>query len=169
MIEPHDNICIAFESWYMLVLSRNPQKARVATERKPTMKRDWDVIREILLHLEDETHGRVSQKKMKLSGRTQETVDFHVDLMKEAGWLDELIIRPEMSSGGHFHLHLNMGIRPTMAGYDVLDNIRDADVWKQTKAGAKTIGSFSLDVLKELAKAIIDKKIQELTGGAFSV
>ena len=45
-----------------------------------------------------------------------------------------------------------MPIRLTMAGHENLDTIRDAEVWRRAKEGARAIGSFSPDALGALAK-----------------
>lgn len=55
--------------------------------------------------------------------------------------------------------------RPTSAAMgDFLDTIRDPSIWRETKAGAKKAGGFSLDLLKALAKGLVKKKIEQHTG-----
>lgn len=43
--------------------------------------------------------------------------------------------------------------RLTWNGHEFLDTIRDAEVWKRTKAGAEKAGNASVSFLWELAKA----------------
>ena len=38
------------------------------------------------------------------------------------------------------------------------------DIWKKTRQGASAAGGFSVDLLKDLAKGFIKKKISEHTG-----
>ena len=45
--------------------------------------------------------------------------------------------------------------RLTMAGHEYLDAIRDDEVWRRTKDGARAVGSFSLEVLGTLARGLV--------------
>lgn len=47
---------------------------------------------------------------------------------------------------------------------EYLDDIRDPDIWRQTKEGANQVGGFSLDVLRALAKGLVKKNIEKHTG-----
>lgn len=51
-----------------------------------------------------------------------------------------------------------------MDGHDFLDSIRDPDVWNKTKKGALAAGGFTLNLLNDLAKGFIKKKIEDSTG-----
>lgn len=57
-----------------------------------------------------------------------------------------------------------MPIRPTMAGHEYLDTIRDDEVWRRTKEGARAVSSFSRDALGALAKGLVREKIRKHTG-----
>lgn len=54
--------------------------------------------------------------------------------------------------------------RLTWEGHDFVDAVRDNDIWKKTRQGANAAGGFSVDLLKDLAKGFIKKKISEHTG-----
>jgi hypothetical protein len=54
--------------------------------------------------------------------------------------------------------------RLSMDGHDFLDSIRDPDVWNKTKKGALAAGGFTLNLLNDLAKGLIKKKIEDSTG-----
>jgi hypothetical protein len=54
-------------------------------------------------------------------------------------------------------------IRLTWAGCELLDDIRDPDVWEKTKDGARKVGGFGLDVVSALAKGYLKKKVRDLT------
>ena len=43
-------------------------------------------------------------------------------------------------------------------------SIRDPDVWNKTKKGALAAGGFTLNLLNDLAKGFIKKKIEDSTG-----
>jgi Hypothetical protein (DUF2513) len=52
----------------------------------------------------------------------------------------------------------------TWAGHDFLDSIRDPKIWEKTKKGAEAAGGFTVDLLKDLAKGLVKKQIEEYTG-----
>ena len=52
----------------------------------------------------------------------------------------------------------------TWAGHDFVDAIRDPQIWNETRKGLEYAGSFTLDLVKALAKGFITKKIEEHTG-----
>jgi Hypothetical protein (DUF2513) len=54
--------------------------------------------------------------------------------------------------------------RLTWEGHDFLDAIRDPEIWCKTKSGAEEVGSFTFDLLKELAVGLIKTKIEQHTG-----
>ncbi|HEV2512451.1 DUF2513 domain-containing protein [Bosea sp. (in: a-proteobacteria)] len=128
------------------------------------MKRNMDLVREILLSFENVEAARVSKKSIVVDGYKKEEIDFHIELLVEAGLLNHHIAKPETTSGRPFLMRFDMGIRPTMIGYDFADSVRDPEVWSKTKKGAERAGGFTIDLLKDLAKGLIKKKIEEHTG-----
>jgi len=128
------------------------------------MKRDMDLVRKILLYFDSTDADRVSPKNVILDGYSTKQTLFHIEIMTEAGLLDHRIIQAELSDGRRAHLNLDGGVRPTMAGYDFLDAVRDAETWKKTKDGALAAGGWTIDILKDLAKGLAKKKLEDLTG-----
>ena len=140
-------------------------KLRAAmAERTLGMKRDMDLIRDILLSFDETQAARVNKKNLQIEGYTQEQIDFHIEIMEEAGLLYHEIVRPTRDGHVVGGMRIDMGIRPTMAGYDFAHSVRDNEVWKETKKGAKSAGGFTLDLLRDLAKGFIKTKIEEHTG-----
>ena len=130
------------------------------------MKRDMDLIRDLLLQIEDgrrsfdlltpeiaEVLGESSEGK--LPREQAELLEYHLDLLDNAG----LITIKAKLSGAAWQIG-----QITWAGHDFLDTIRDPSIWRETKAGAKKAGGFSLDLLKALAKGLVKKKIEQHTG-----
>ena len=62
-----------------------------------------------------------------------------------------------------YHMY-DYGYRPTSQGYNLLDSIRDPEIWKKTKQGAAAAGGFTLDLLQALATGFIKKQIKDKTG-----
>jgi len=131
-----------------------------------TMKRDMDLIRDLLLKIEDgqrsfdlltpeiaEILGEGDAGKM--PREQAELIENHLALLDDAG----LITIQAKLSGAVWQIG-----QITWAGHDFLDTIRDPAIWRETKARAKQAGGFSIDLLKALAKGLIKKKIEQHTG-----
>lgn len=119
------------------------------------MKRDLDLIREILLSVEKlgKTDGHALHwKNLEISKDCLETdLIFHINLLAEAGYLK--LIKGSYPVGDDPHpliWHL------TWEGYEFLDAARDDHRWKIAKEVTLKIGTFSFELLKpilmELAK-----------------
>lgn len=119
------------------------------------MKRDMDLVREILLAVEA-APSPLKDGLRKMDGHAPEFVVFHVRLLKEAGFLEEPFTR-HTTKGEITH-----GVGLTWQGYEFLETIRDPAIWSATKANAKAVGSWSLGLLGELAKGLIKQKAAEL-------
>jgi hypothetical protein len=53
---------------------------------------------------------------------------------------------------------------PHRDGYDFLDSMRNPEIWAETKKGAEEAGGFTFDLIRDLAKGLVKKQIEELTG-----
>jgi|ERR1700730_13453399 hypothetical protein len=49
----------------------------------------------------------------------------------------------------------------TWEGHDFLDSIRDPETWAKTKKAATRAGGFTVDLLRDLAKGLIKKQIED--------
>jgi hypothetical protein len=119
------------------------------------MKRDMELVREILLKLAE------SDKPLPLdalaSERDRDLVAYHVGmLVDEVGFLRG-INADTMSGRDWIELQL------TWHGQDFLDSVRDPTVWEKTKDGAVKLGGVSLEMLvgiaKQYAKAEVKKRL----------
>ena len=125
------------------------------------MKRDMDMVRDVLLAIE-------AGNSMNLISLTQSmSISSNEDLQSLVYHLDMLIDQTGFVSGTKAHtmggknwLDLNL----TWPGHEFLDDIRDPEIWKQTKAGAEKVGGFSIDLVGALAKGFLKKKIEQHTG-----
>ncbi len=121
------------------------------------MKRDMDLIRGILLKIEDEDKGGGQWVACHIDGYDNSTVIHHLFLLFNEGYIEG----NDLSSlaGRDF------GPRQlTWKGHDFLDAIRDPENWKKTKEGALAAGGWTFDILRDLAKGLIKKKIEDTTG-----
>lgn len=106
------------------------------------MKRDMDLIRQILLVCEADPHG-YAPMPLVVEGYSDEQVGFHVHLMMEAGLVD-----------GSDHTHMGcdspqaIAQKITWQGYEFLEASKNDGLWMQAKNAAAATGSMTIDVLK---------------------
>lgn len=123
------------------------------------MKRDPDLERQILLAIEA-YDGESEPGYADLSGPDgpELQVKYQVILLHEAGLVWAVDAK---TLDDRFAM---LPIRLTMAGHEYLDTIRDEEVWRRTKEGARAVGSFSLQALGALARGLVREKIRRHTG-----
>jgi hypothetical protein len=126
------------------------------------MKRDMDLIRELLLKLEalplamgDVWTIPSDAPALAVPGYGVHQIDYHLSLIWEAGFIDDANASPMFG----------IGFRSlTWEGHDFLDSVRDPKIWEKTKKGVEGAGGFTVDLLKDLAKGLVKKQIEEYTG-----
>src|SRR5438132_7315770 len=113
------------------------------------MKRDVNIIRQILLNTEADKYqygGRV-----RVDGISDEICARHVALIFDEGLAEGRLIK----TNAHGIVGASID-RLTSAGHDFLDAARNDDVWNATKTRIGQAGSWTLrlvlDILKEEAK-----------------
>ena len=114
------------------------------------MKRDMDLIRELLLKIADSKKppsfsALVPDRKRGTPEYAHAAYQMHM-LFNDVGFVRGVDWR---SYDGDEWLNLQL----TWSGNDFLENIRDQTVWEKTKEGAQKLGGASWDVLIDLAKA----------------
>ena len=114
------------------------------------MKRDMDLIRKIMLKIEEE-YVSTAIFNLKVDGYTKEEVAGHCKMMYEAGLLSDY---KAQYAGNELY---NFGIANlTWEGYEYLDKIRDDSIWKKVKDVAKEKGvPLAIDTVKQIASVII--------------
>jgi DNA-binding transcriptional ArsR family regulator len=130
------------------------------------MKRDMDLIRDLLLKIEggqrafEALSSNVAEMlrvplKAPMTDDEADRLSGHLDLLEEAGFIEI----ETQGGGGLYHVR-----RLTWRGHEYLDTVRDPETWKKTKEGANAVKSWSVDTLKEIAKGLVKKQIEEYTG-----
>jgi Hypothetical protein (DUF2513). len=114
------------------------------------MKRDLDLIRDILLKIESLDQRVISIADL---GSTTEDefkiIGFHVRLLMDCNYIEAVDLRSKEED-------IYVIKRITSSGYDYLDSIRDDKVWRTTKSKLETVGSSaSLEVVKVIAGKVI--------------
>ncbi|MBO1903977.1 DUF2513 domain-containing protein [Microvirga sp. 3-52] len=126
------------------------------------MKRDMDLIRNLLLEIEESEKPVVYIADLmaaeRLQGIEQLDIDFHLKLLIEAGLIDANKKQGISTVGGWYIRQL------TWNGHEFIDSIRDPEIWRKTKEGASTAGSWSIGLLKDLGTAYLKLKAKEVLG-----
>jgi hypothetical protein len=118
------------------------------------MKRDMDLVRSILLEIEARGDPELRNVPF-IQGYDEGVVTSHVALLLDAGLASGI---DASTMDGQDYMEIGM----TWAGYEFLDNVRDPEIWRTTKTGAAKLGSFSLSLIGDLAKAALTAKAQSL-------
>lgn len=119
------------------------------------MKRDMDLVREILLAVEGGTLSFGDESEPDRFGHPRTVVLEHLHLMKQAGLVE---VMGELLSG-------EVDLRGlTWDGHDFLDTVRDPEVWKRTKEGASKMGGWTFGLIKDLATAYLKHVAKERLG-----
>jgi hypothetical protein len=125
---------------------------RVVEFRRVQVKRDMDLIREILLRVEaDPTLNGSIYKAFdasEFSGRSQEEIVYHIDLLIE----DNLVI------GIRDHEESAIS-RLTSRGHDFVADIKDPSIWANVKERVKGLPGLTIMLVWEIAKAELRKKL----------
>lgn len=131
-----------------------------ATAGEGDVQRDMDLVRSIMLAIEDTTAPIDLNDLRKTLGDPDEAkLVQHIRLLSdEAGYIQGV---PAHSNSGYNWLAMDL----TWNGHEFLESIRDPEIWRQTKAGAKSAGSFSIKVIADIAKAIIKDRVDKLIAG----
>src|SRR5262245_45745167 len=114
------------------------------------MKRDMELIRQILLALEgdEKAHAKTGE-------HSGEERAYHVALMIEAGLVVGQVENDSKGNPRRYFLS-----RMTWAGHEFLDALRDDNLWQKAKQHVLKPGaSWSFDVLKEWAKYELKQKL----------
>lgn len=114
------------------------------------MKRDWDIIRDVLIKFEGLAPDAGSLQLNDFPSEKAYEYSYHVELLMEAG-----LIHGQMSKTLGRHAQNFLAQRLTWQGHEFLDAIRSDTVWNKTKTTFVKGGlSMTFDLVKEVAKEV---------------
>jgi hypothetical protein len=132
------------------------------------MKRDMDLVREILLALEKHPTTVSNPEELRLEAADKDELWHNFNILEDAGFITFTIIRSWRGGGFVREEYETKGpYRLTWQGHEFIDTIRDPELWSKTKAGADAVKSWSTETLKEIGKGLIKRQIEEYTGVKF--
>jgi hypothetical protein len=118
------------------------------------MKRDFDLIRKILLYVEENQKEYVEIIES-LEGYDNLTVIYHCQLLLDVGFLEGRVERVNTGEG-HF---ISKGL--SWYGHDYLASIKNDTVWKKVK---KTVGEKGLELTVEIISRVATNIIEDSLG-----
>lgn len=127
--------------------------------RGSVLKRDMDLVRDLLLQIEEFDQGLGGDVEIEAAGHEPQVVAEHLRLLIEARLIEGDTVPDDQYAFDHI-----VPIRLTWSGHDFLESVRDPEIWKKTKEGALSAKGFTLDLLQDLAKGFLKKQIEERTG-----
>lgn len=123
------------------------------------MKRDMDLIRNLLMILQESNDPYGVDGLPEVEGYSKEQLSYHICLLEEAGLIHARPI--EQLSMGYDDF---FGIKLTWQGQDFINAAEDETIWKKAKCNILKPGvSFTFDILKEWLKAEAKQKLGLLT------
>ena len=121
------------------------------------MKRNMDLCRLILFKIEAE-YKSTALYNLNFDGYDIETVAYHCKLLFNAGLLESY----KPTYGDNRIYAFSVGAL-TWEGHDFLDKIRENTIWNRTKKKIKENAlPFTIEVIKSVATAIINKRLEGL-------
>jgi hypothetical protein len=116
------------------------------------LKRDDDLIRELLFEIEAHDDAYFICADDKDSGDQERRRHYHLVLLTDAGMLKQ---------SGRF----GSTFRMTNSGHDFLGSIRNEGIWSKVKETiASTVGDATLGIMADIAKAYIKSEISNRIG-----
>lgn len=107
------------------------------------MKRDMDLVRQILFAIEERPVDE-DEIDIAIDGRTANEVNYHLEILMDAG-----LIKADYDQNLRGDYMWN-SIRLTWDGHEFLDAARDTKRWEKAKGAMAQAGGFTLDVMKQL-------------------
>ena len=133
------------------------------------MIRNMDMVRVILLKIEDEHNGKHPLCIKQIEDYDSTSIIYHMDMLSQAGFIRDY----EGTDQNLEHSYaadewIDKGLLVTVdgltwEGHDFLEKIRDISAWGKIKKAITDKGlPLTVDVIKEVAKVLISQGIKSL-------
>lgn len=113
------------------------------------MKRDMDLVRQILMTLNEHQNG-FAPGRLTVDGYSNEKIGYHCYLLGEAG-LIEAIDNTEIGSPSPTAI----AQRLTWHGHEFIENAQNENVWSQTKKAVSKMGDASFSVWANVLSQVV--------------
>lgn len=118
------------------------------------MKRDLDLLRNILLRIEDtDVSKKLTYRSFLDLCDDAEMILLHIELLMDAGFI--LAIDESDCRGADYAI-----VRITFAGYEYLDTVRDESRWADIKEKLLPVGgSATIEIIKDLGVSFLRQQL----------
>ncbi len=129
------------------------------------MKLDMDLVREILLYVEEKADRPISHlEDITFTRWSGDEIAYHVMLLEEAGYIIAHIDTvPDCEDPVILHVNYTV-TRLTLAGHEFLDAARTPQHWAAIKGNAQKLGVNSLKAVGRIAESYITDLITQNFG-----
>ena len=119
------------------------------------MKKDFDLIRELLLNIEEKSTLDNAYFPNKIEGYSEVEINYHIKMLANGGFLD--LTNQSPYSDGTYRID-----SITLEGHEFLDNIKNSTVWEKTKKTAwdKT-GTLTFEIIKTISTSMLKSMIND--------
>ena len=125
------------------------------------MKRNWDVIRELLSKVEECSLPTDMVQLSSFSPERAVEVSYHMELLFEAGLVDGQMSKTIGPGPYDF-----FAMRLTWNGHEFLDGIQSETVWQKTKKAFATNGiTMTFELVKSVATEAASAALKAAIGG----
>lgn len=116
------------------------------------MKKDWIIIRQILLRLEEAPTPNTYLRAKDFEHFSEQEVAYNIRLLKEAGYIEAIF---QESRTGSNEINAAMARRLTNSGHELLDTIRNDSIWSKIKETFRSKGvEMTFDLVISVGKKI---------------
>lgn len=123
------------------------------------MKRDWDLIRELLIRLDEKGPEKHHLNSEDFNEERRHEIAYQAELLEESGLIDAQIIKTTTGTPDFFAHRL------TWEGHELLDAIRNDTVWNRTKESFVSKGlSMTFDLVKSVAISVAKELLKSQIG-----
>ncbi len=121
------------------------------------MRLNNDCVREVMLYLENnlELDGNIDSTYLPkaIQNYPADDITYSVSMLVDAEYLSVTPIK----ALGMGPMYIIQSI--TWTGHEFLDNIREPQVWKETKQITSKVGNVSLNVISQVAASVVTKML----------
>jgi hypothetical protein len=118
------------------------------------MKKDWTIIRAVLLTLEAAEAPNTALNANNVPPFPEQEVAYNIRLLSEAGFIEANILE---SHSGDGHIAVALARSLTNSGHELLDTIRSDTVWGKIQETFKTKGvEMTFDLVISVGKKVME-------------
>lgn len=119
------------------------------------MKRDLELLRKLLLSIEESDDIPVHPDQLAKLCHDQNLLNYHIHLLFEAGFIEAI---ESNIMGNPIPQYLILYL--SNSGCDYLDSVRDVTVWNKVKSCLSSVGgNVALNIVQELAEKFIVQSV----------